>query len=458
MSRIKTIIALIITMCATATVATAARTDSVKGGAYVFAGEVKPLLTSLWGQGEPYNSLCPTEKVNDSTLRHAYAGCGPMVMAQVMRHMAYPKKSSLTGAPYRWDIMFDRVTDSTTTEQKDAVARLIRDCGTAANTIYGQSASSTKLTDLVMALKKYFAMSRYMHISDRGNYRGQDGDKAWKDLIYSELRAGRPVILRGEKGSWNAHVFVIDGCRDSTVHVNWGWNGLHNGYYNPDTLYGYSAKQRMVVGIAPESHTTQIRHIDVLRPGTLYKYITDADRLTLRHLRLSGSINADDIKLLNQLAGGTTAASRHGVLATIDMSHAVILTLPKEAFRGCDNLTCISLPITLPEISAYAFYRCTNLNTVVVPPMVGEIKNNAFTGCFNLTDIQLPLSLRKIEANAFNSCNSLTSVHLPQSVRTVGRGAFAYAQRLESLTIPKGAVVVNKDVVKGTKVKNIKRY
>lgn len=458
MNRIKTLTALIITLSAAAMSATAARTDSVRGGAYVFATEVKPLITSLWGQGAPYNSLCPKEKVTDSTWRHAYAGCGPMVMSQVMRHMAYPKKAALPGAAYRWDLMFDRVTDSTTTAQKDAVARLIRDCGTAANTLYGQSASSTKLTDLVMALKKYFALSRYMHIADRHDYRGPEGDKAWKDLIYGELSAGRPVIFRGEKGSWNAHVFVIDGCRDSTVHVNWGWNGLRNGYYNPDTLYGYSANQRMVVGIAPEGHKPQARHIDVRQPGTLHKYITDADRLTLRHLRLSGSINADDIELLNQLAGGASTAGRRGVLATIDMSHAVILTLPKGAFRGCRNLTYISLPITLPEISAYAFYRCTCLNTVVVPPMVGEIKSNAFTACFNLTGIQLPLSLTKIGPYAFNSCNSLTAVQLPQSVRTVERGAFAYAQRLESLTVPKGATIIGKDVVKGTKVKKIKRY
>ena len=50
------------------------------------------------------------------------------------------------------------------------------------------------------------------------------------------------------------------------------------------------------------------------------------------------------------------------------------------------------------------------------------------------------------------------AVQLPQSVRTVERGAFAYAQRLESLAVPKGATIIGKDVVKGTKVKKIKRY
>ena len=423
---------------------------------YVFPTEVKPLLTSQWGQGYPYNKMCPWEMV-DTVKKHTYAGCGPIVMSQVIRYSRYPSYSKQLNSRYDWTQMFDRPNDTTTVQQENAVAKLIVDCGTAANTLYGQSASSTKLTDLTMGLKKYFGYSRYMHIADRGYYKGAEGSKAWKTMIYNELKAGRPIIFRGEKGRRMAHVFIIDGCRDSTVHVNWGWNGKRDGYYDPDTLDGYRMSQRMVVEIAQPNYTPSIRRINVAKPGTLAKSITEKDWLMTQHVKISGTINKSDIKLLRQLAGGGRKGERNGNMSSIDMSEAVILTLPDSAFLGCDNLTYIALPITLPEISRYAFKGCGKLNYVKIQPMVNEIKRNAFMACFNLVEINLPKSLKRIDINAFNSCNSLTAVTIPPTVKYIGRGAFAYSKKLKSLSIPKSIPNIANDIIKGTSVKKIKR-
>ncbi|MGN1262934.1 MAG: C10 family peptidase [Prevotella sp.] len=427
---------------------------------FVFPEAVEPLLSTEWGQEYPYNRKCPTIRI-DSIDKHVYAGCGPLVMSQTIRYFKQPPSNRTSKNKYHWELLPDRSSDTTALEKQDAVAQLIRDCGIAACTNYTSTASSTKLNGVVTGLKKSFGYNRYMHIVDRSYYSGKDGSRAWKNLIFNELKAGRPVIIRGEKSKWNAHVFIIDGCRDSTVHINLGWSGRHNGYYDPDSLYGYSQNQRMVIGIAPANRLPVTKHIHVDKPGQLAYHITDNDRLYMKSLKVTGNINRDDIRTLRLLAGGTASAAdktaRKGNVSALDLSGCVILTLPDSAFYGCDNLTYVALPLTLPEISSCAFAGCTKLNEVRFYPLIYEIKQRAFSGCFNLISLSLPKSLRIIGANAFNSCTSLTEVVLPQNVTSVGSGAFANDTRLQSLTVPKTLKLQHGNITQGTKVKQIKR-
>ena len=79
------------------------------------------------------------------------------------------------------------------------------------------------------------------------------------NLIYNELSMGRPVFYAGNSPTFGGHAFVIDGY-DSTgrVHINWGWRGSDDGYYDIDLTEGennYSKNQSMVIGIMPPSGT-----------------------------------------------------------------------------------------------------------------------------------------------------------------------------------------------------------
>lgn len=423
---------------------------------FVFPAEVKPLVGAQWAQDSPFNKLCPWE-MRDSSVHHAYAGCGPLVMSQVMYRYRYPLASRTLGATYDWNLMFDRYTTAVPTAAEDAVARLIVDCGTSANTVYGQSASSTKLNDLITGLKKDFGYSRYMNIADRKYFPGEAGARAWKTLIYSELKAGRPIILRAERNSHFAHVFIIDGCRDSTVHVNFGWGGKRNGYYDPDSLYGFRSNHRMIVGVAPDRRFyPSFRRITLNNPGELARNISDADWLQTRYLKVSGPLNHADIALLRAMAGGP--GRRKGNLAVIDMSQAVMLALPDSAFQGCDNLTYVTLPQAIPDISAWCFANCPKLNRVDFDrSVVSEIKKRAFYACFCLTDVKMSPALRTVGEHAFNSCNSLSTVVLPPAVRTIGYGAFSYCRHLYRLVVPRAASGIGPDVTRGTMVRSVTR-
>lgn len=428
-------------------------------GRYVFPTEVAPLTHTTWGQGFPYNKLCPTNQ-RDTLTTQAYAGCGPLVMSQAMRRYNYPPASQSLGSVYEWEQMFDTPSDTVTARQENAVARLIADCGTAAHTDYGATASSTKITDVVTALKKYFGYSPYMAIAERANYAGEEGSRRWKALIYGELLGGRPVILRAERNERDAHVFIIDGCRDSLLHVNWGWGGRRNGYYDPDSLDGYRLNQRMVVGVAPQGqYVPSVRKVSLPAPGRLAKALSEGERRTLRHLKVSGAINRADLALLRQMAGGKPVEGAwKGNLCTLDLSEAVILTLPDSAFYGCESLTFVNLPLTLPHIGASAFQGCGRLNQVNIHSLVSSIGMRAFSACFCLTGITLPYGVKTIEANAFNSCNSLTEVVLPPSVVAVGNGAFANCANLKRLSVPRTVRQMGASVAKGTLVTDIRKF
>ena len=85
-------------------------------------------------------------------------------------------------------------------------------------------------------------------------------EEEWLQLIKTELNADRPVIITGYN-SESGHAFVCDGYdTDDFLHINWGWGGYQDGYFqisafNPDlggTRAGsgnYNSNQSVCYGI-----------------------------------------------------------------------------------------------------------------------------------------------------------------------------------------------------------------
>ena len=242
---------------------------------------IDPLVKTIWSQGtltgsEPYNLLCPVYK--DS---YCYAGCISVAMAQVMKYHQWPARAvksipsyqtnSLIGTlpelspiSFDWNIILDTYSGNETQTQKNAVAQLFRYCAWSVRTNFGTSSSSSSVSNVCSAMVDYFDYSPAMQIIMRSSYTNAQ----WDDIIYNELLAGRPVICSGQSATNGLHAFVCDGCDNSGYyHVNWGWNGKHNGYFllslmdafkdktsiGHNAEDGFSMEQQMIIGIQPSS-------------------------------------------------------------------------------------------------------------------------------------------------------------------------------------------------------------
>lgn len=225
-----------------------------------FTGE-KLLNTAKWNQGAPFNKYTPNNYVT---------GCVATAGAIVMKHHGYPAKGvgthsytwngqNLTASfehDYDWANMPARYTGDND-EAFDGVARLMSDLGIAVNMQYDNGGSASSLEDLVTALKKYFGYSkyaRYLKIEDLGA-------EAWNGRLRAEIDANRPILYSGSESYYTGHSFVIDGYKDETFRVNWGWGGYCNGFYrigalNPEawgtpTGQQYNLSQAAVFALQP---------------------------------------------------------------------------------------------------------------------------------------------------------------------------------------------------------------
>lgn len=225
-----------------------------------FTGE-KLLNTAKWNQVAPFNKYTPNNYVT---------GCVATAGAIVMKHHGYPAKGvgshsytwngqNLTASfehDYDWANMPAKYTDGND-EAFDGVARLMSDLGIAVNMQYANGGSASALEDLVTALKKYFGYSkyaRYLKIEDLGA-------EAWNGRLRAEIDANRPILYSGAESYYTGHSFVIDGYKNETFSVNWGWGGYCNGFYrigalNPEawgtpTGEQYNLSQAAVFALQP---------------------------------------------------------------------------------------------------------------------------------------------------------------------------------------------------------------
>ena len=66
------------------------------------------------------------------------------------------------------------------------------------------------------------------------------GAEVWNDRLRAEIDANRPILYSAVDSNKGGHSFVIDGYKDESFSVNWGWGGYCDGFYrigalNPET-------------------------------------------------------------------------------------------------------------------------------------------------------------------------------------------------------------------------------
>ena len=229
------------------------------------AEAIEPLMTTKWGQREPYYYKTPNWG--------QVTGCVATAMAQVLKYWsqnvetpgipAYNGIDSLPPITFDYAAMRDEYKEgSYTWEEGQPVATLMRYCGQAVKMAYGDTESSASLFPDVMA--RYFAMDASAKSIRRSHY----STAQWDAIIYDELAARRPVLYSGRSSSVG-HQFVVDGFDgQGRFHINWGWDGGSDGYFllnlcDPDSKGtgggtgsdGFSSAQSAMVGVQPSKGT-----------------------------------------------------------------------------------------------------------------------------------------------------------------------------------------------------------
>ena len=232
-----------------------------------FTGE-KLLKTAKWNQMAPFNKYTPNNYVT---------GCVATAGAIVMKHHGYPAKGTgshsytwkgktLTANfehDYDWASMPAKY-DGTNDADFDGVARLMADLGVAVEMNYAKDGSGSYIGDLVTALQKYYGYSKLSHLMAIEDV----GAEAWNSRLREEIDANRPVLYAASDPARGGHAFVIDGYKDESFSVNWGWGGYCDGFYqigalNPEsagkpTGDKYNVDQSAVFGMEPSDGTEKI--------------------------------------------------------------------------------------------------------------------------------------------------------------------------------------------------------
>jgi len=207
---------------------------------------IDSLIKTTWAQGEPYNLYCPIGVNSNGDTVHCITGCVATAMAQVMKYYndekgwftkskeIYESSTELTFKDTTFNFADCKYLYNNANPEADstkAVALLIRYCGAAVDMTYDVSNSTAYSESVAPVINKYFAgdddiKALFFHRDDYSN-------QQWDSIVYNEIQHKRPLLFSG-KNTIGGHEFVCDGynANEGKYHINWGWSGIYNGYFD----------------------------------------------------------------------------------------------------------------------------------------------------------------------------------------------------------------------------------
>ena len=245
---------------------------------------VEPFNKRTWSQGSPHNGQLPTLSGS-----HCSAGCVGVAMAEAIGCFSYPssvkaissytcasgvKASALAAATINWKNICDNYIDVTTTStQKNEVAKLFRYVTQSITTNYKSSSSTSNPSRIPAALKTYFNFESTAKQINATDYSFDD----FIDILYNEVAEHRPVIVSGFSLATLAnasagHSYIMDGYdKDDLFHFDWGWGGSCRGYYRLSALSpfqnvrnrAYMKSLSAVVGIQPKGYGGTVHQSEI---------------------------------------------------------------------------------------------------------------------------------------------------------------------------------------------------
>ena len=318
-----------------------------------FTGE-KLLKTAEWAQNVPFNKYTPSNYVT---------GCVATAGAIVMKHHGYPAKG--TGShSYTWNgktltANFEHTYDWTSMPAKydgtndaafDGVARLMADLGVAVEMQYNKDGSGAYIGNLVTALQKHFGYSKLSHLMTIEDV----GAEAWNGRLRDEIDANRPVLYAASDPTGGGHAFVIDGYKDESFSVNWGWGGYCDGFYqigalNPEsagkpTGDKYNVGQSAVFGMKPSDGTEKVSGMG---------FLTNVGRLKVLNMNITDVKMGQNGVIFSAPIGNTGDQPFNGEVAVALMNA-----------KGEMREIVTSSPLTVVNLAAGGYYPSLSFSFV----------------------------------------------------------------------------------------------
>ncbi|MFA9388791.1 MAG: C10 family peptidase, partial [Prolixibacteraceae bacterium] len=198
---------------------------------------IGPLLTTQWGQdlGKYANEV-----------GNSPAGCVATAVAQIMKYYGYPDKgygnktiedgfgthyADFENTHYQWDKMTNEASDN------ELISELLYHVSIALSSNYDPEGTGVSANYVMIPLRKYFAYNQdmfYFNVNENmKSYGIPEYDSLYaKNKVIEQIKSGQPVIL--SLGGGKGHAVVCDGYDEENemFHINWGWNGTNDGYYD----------------------------------------------------------------------------------------------------------------------------------------------------------------------------------------------------------------------------------
>lgn len=163
------------------------------------------------------------------------------------------------------------------------------------------------------------------------------------------------------------------------------------------------------------------------------------DLTKVRHMKVTGSINANDFFFMRDNMPQLTDLNLKNVriegveIYGIGNGHVAKYAdyeLPDECFHNKKTLRSVVLPDVLRRIGNNAFHNAGLTGSLNVPEGVEEIGHDAFVGNDLIGILTLPSTLKKMGSFAFGGCGFVCPLNLPNGLEEIGDGCFSDCQNL----------------------------
>lgn len=354
-----------------------------------------PLVKTEWGQNAPYNNLCPLVG-NKSSL----SGCVATAMAQVLKFWQWPVTGTGYGSAtcnnevvhgslehtYDWENMMNTTSENLASETSSAaVAQLLYDCGLATNMAYGTDGSGTPNSLTKRALCQNFGyIPTTLRTYSLSCFETNDD---FLEVVFNEIDNGRPALYSAHDATdGGGHAFVIDGYDEQgRMHVNWGWNGSFNGYFDVTAMnpgsYKYVINQSLIAGIEParNGETGELIEFPLMSNPPTCSQTGSITKTTTFNILVGNISNPNGLAHTWSLSVGIFDV-KNEMLGEVKTGRVPSLSLNPGYYHPGDfgNITCkVNGDYPDGDYALRVMFKEKGQEDWILPDMAGGLKNNA---------------------------------------------------------------------------------